>query len=277
MLLLGVATLACSTQHPQLEDVSTSTESGDGDGDSGDGDGDSGDGDGDSGDGDGDGDGECLTPLPDDPELMLGFVNENLELTPGGSFEYQVGSWECCVFWEPLETCSVYSVDPADAGATIDPDTGLLSIDASTPDGSTFTVTADIEDGLATVSGEVFVFVPELHPLIGYYTEVSRIPCDAGPEFVPSDPIGELVFTASGEARVTWTPFEIYVDYWANYTHDLDTSALSIVPSGGNYLPDDVDGEGSFSFEGNQLVLHDIWLGTSQNPVEPTACGHRFE
>ncbi len=208
---------------------------------------------------------------------MLGFVNDRVELTPGEAFQYQVGTWECCVFWEPLETCSVYSVDPTDAGATIHPETGLLEIDETTPDGTTFMITADVQDGLATVTGEVFVYVPELHPLIGLYTEVARIPCGGGPEFVPSDPIGELVFTASGEARVTWTPFEVYVDYWADYTHDLDTSALSIMPTGGNYVPDDVDGEGSFEFQGEELVLHDIWLGTSQNPVEPAACGHRFQ
>jgi hypothetical protein len=275
LLLLGLAALAC--KEDSGGDYSDDTYSTSTDSDGGDGDGDTGDGDGDGDTGDGDGDGECLTPLPDDPELVLGFVNDNVELNPGGSYQYQVGSWECCVFWEPLETCSVYSVEPVDAGATIDPETGLLEVDASTPDGSTFTVTADIEDGLATVSGDVFVFVPELHPLIGYYTEVARIPCGGGPEFQPSDPIGELVFTASGEIRVTWTPFEIYVDYWGTYTHDLDTSALSILPTGGNYLPDDIDGEGSFSFEGDELVLHDIWLGTSQSPVEPTACGHRFQ
>ncbi|MCA9698641.1 MAG: hypothetical protein KC431_14035, partial [Myxococcales bacterium] len=148
--------------------------------------------------------GECLTPVPDDPNIALSFdLWGDLELVPGASWHFEVGQIECCVFWEPLETCSVYSVSPEGAGATIDPDSGLLSIDPDTADSTVFTVTADVEDGRFFVTTDVFVYVPELHPLKGYWRETGRFPCDAGPEFVPDDPINELVFTASGETRVT--------------------------------------------------------------------------
>lgn len=248
--------------------------------DSGDGDGDTGDGDGDTGDGDGDGD-ACETPLPPeafepDNQLAFGLFFGGLELEVGSSRQFQVGLIQCCVYWEALETCSAYSIDPADVGASIDPDTGLLSLADNVPDGTLVTVTADVEDGLAIVEDTVFVYDPALHPLKGSWHEVGRIPCDNSPEFVPDDPINELYFTAAGEIGVTWMPFEVYIDYVGDYVADLDTGALSISNVSGNYVPGDIDGEGLFSFEGDELVLQDMWLGSSQGSMDPPACGHRF-
>ena len=39
----------------------------------------------------------------------------------------------------------------------------------------------------------------------------------------------------------------------------------------------DVEGVGTFTVEGNQLVLQDMWLGSPQDAVKPANCGHRFE
>lgn len=46
---------------------------------------------------------------------------------------------------------------------------------------------------------------------------------------------------------------------------------------GGNYVPPDIDGEGTATVTNGQLVLEDIWLGVAQDPVTPPACGHAFE
>ena len=260
--LPGLCLVACTDDAPSTSASASETHDGDGDPT-----------------GDGDGDGECPTPLPDDFELgTLGFgVNTFFEMTPGSGRTFEVGATMCCVFWEPVETCAVFSVEPADAGATIDPETGEFTLADDVADSTEFEITGDIEDGRATITTTVFAYVPELHPLKGTYSEVARIPCDDGPEFVPSDPIRELRFWANGSFEVTWEPFEIYVDYWGDYVHDLDTGALTMTPTGGNYVPDDVEGAGTVSFEANQIVMTDMWLGTSQNPVEPAGCGHRFE
>ncbi|MFV8749638.1 hypothetical protein ACNOYE_03690 [Nannocystaceae bacterium ST9] len=223
----------------------------------------------------------CATPLPPeafDPEnqLAFGIFFGGLELSVGSSRQFEVGIVQCCVFWEAIPTCSVYSVEPADAGASIDPVTGLLTLADDVVDGSVFSVTANVEDGLAIVEDSVFAYRPEQHPLKGYWHEVARIPCGGGPEFAPSDPINELYFTAAGEVGVTWTPFEVYVDYTADYVAALDAGTLSITDPGGNYVPGDIDGEGLFSLVGGELVLEDMWLGSSQGSVEPPGCGHRF-
>jgi hypothetical protein len=227
------------------------------------------------------GDEVCRTPLPPeagnpDNQLAFGLFFGGLEQAIGTSRQFQVGLIQCCVFWEPIPTCSEYTVEPEGIGATIDPESGVLMLADDVPDGSVFTVTANIEDGLATVQDTLFAYRPELHPLKGFWHEVARIPCGGGPEFVPSDPIGELYFTASGQAGVTWNPFEAYVDYTGDYVADLDAGTLSISGIGGNYVPDDVDGEGLFAFEGEELVLEDMWLGSSQESADPPACGHRF-
>ncbi len=227
----------------------------------------------------------CATPLPPeafDPQnqLSFGLFFGGLELEIGSSRQFEVGIVQCCVFWEPIPTCSEYSIDPAgvDAGATIDSESGLFTLADDVVDGTVFTVQADVEQGLAIVEDTVFAYRPELHPLKGFWREVGRIPCGGGPEFVPIDPINELFFTASGSLGVTWTPFEIYIDYTADYVADLDTGTLSLANAsiGGNYVPADIDGEGLFSFEGDELVLEDMWLGSSQGSMDPPACGHRF-
>ena len=227
------------------------------------------------------GDESCATPLPPeamnpDNQLAFGIFFGGLELEIGSSLQFQVGLVQCCVFWDPLETCSEYTVEPEGAGATIDPQTGVLTLADEVVDGTVFTVQADVEQGKASVEADLFAYRPELHPLKGFWHEVARIPCGGGAEFVPSDPINELYFTAAGSLGVTWTPFEIYIAYTADYVADLDAGTLSLSGIGGNYVPADVDGEGLFSFEGDELVLEDMWLGSSQEAIDPPACGHRF-
>ena len=58
--------------------------------------------------------------------------------------------------------------------------------------------------------------------------------------------IGELEFRADGTFSVTWVPFETYRDYWGRYTLDLRTGRLNLQVETGNYVPPDVDGDGTF-------------------------------
>ena len=85
------------------------------------------------------------------------------------------------------------------------------------------------------------------------------------------------MFQDTGEFSVTWTPFEVYYDYWGTYAYDEATGALVLSVDGGNYVPADLDGEGTAMVAGGQLTLTDMWLGTAQMPVTPVACGHVFE
>ena len=115
-------------------------------------------------------------------------------------------------------------------------------------------------------------------PVVGYWRETARIPCDGSPEYVPVDPIREFFVWAAGSFRLTWEPFETYHDFHGSYRLDLDNALIHITEIDGNYLPVDLDPRGRFGGTNNTLVLEGMWLGSSRNAVgQPPACGHRFE
>ena len=187
-------------------------------------------------------------------------------MRPGQSSKYIVAIEECCVFVVEVDAQVKWSATPA-TGATIDPVTGLFSVGAETPAGSTFTITADIEKGQFAPAAEVHVFTPEANPLVGSWSEEK-----------PGN-VRELIFRADQSFAVTWTPFEAYKDYWGTYTFELDTESIGLTITGGNRMPVEFDGTGSFFFDGNDRVtLKDVCLGSysevSNAPV--SNCGHRF-
>jgi hypothetical protein len=94
----------------------------------------------------------------------------------------------------------------------------------------------------------------------------------------PEEPIGELQFRADGTLSVTWMPFEVYRDYWGSYQYDSKGGTLDLAIEGGNYVPEDVDGSGSFAIdEDGRLVLKDMWLGTWMRSTGGANCGHIFK
>jgi hypothetical protein len=47
--------------------------------------------------------------------------------------------------------------------------------------------------------------------------------------------------------------------------------------AGGNYIPDDFDGSGTFKIEEDgSLILQGLWLGSYMESAEPAGCGHHF-
>jgi hypothetical protein len=174
-----------------------------------------------------------------------------------------------------VEACVEWSIEPVE-GVAIDA-TGLLSVDASVATGTTISVTADVEAGRRVLTADFEVYVPLEYDILGYWTETMQLPCDGGAPFEPDPVIGEMVFQNTGEFSVTWTPFEVYYDYWGTYTYDEGTGALVLTVDGGNYVPEDIDGEGTATVVDGVLTLEDMWLGVAQEPVTPVACGHTFD
>ncbi len=203
-------------------------------------------------------------------------MEQTVEMQPGETGAFSLGVVECCYVFEPVETCATWSVDPNE-GTTIDPLTGEFTVDAATPSGSVFMVSADVENGRRLISIEVYVFTPEQNPLVGFWREEAQFACGTGEEVLPEERIGELRFQADGTFSVTWIPFEIYRDYWGTYAYDLTQGTLELVVTEGNYTPEAVDGSGSFSFdEQGSLILSDMWLGSPHSGTSAANCGHRF-
>lgn len=223
--------------------------------------------------------GACATPLDAETLANLTFgLLPSVQLQPGATHDFDLGLVECCYTFTPVDTCAVFTVTP-DEHATIDPSTGVLTVDAQAPSGTALTVTADVEQGKRVVTIPVYVYTPSDNPLVGLWHEDVQLACGTGAEVVPADTIGELRFDASGDFYVTWYPFEVYYDYWGKYAYSLENGSLDLSVDGGNYVPDDVDGSGTFEIDAQgRLVLHDLFLGSYQSPADPQepACGHRF-
>jgi hypothetical protein len=219
----------------------------------------------------------CPTRLDQDTlERLTLSMNETAQMRPGGTADFDLGTVECCYYYEPVDTCTVYSVTPAD-GASIDPDTGVLTLDADVPSGSVYEVSADVENGRRVVSIEVHVYTDEVNPLVGQWHEESQIACEGGEDITPEEPILEMIFRADGTFSVTWYPFEVYEDYWGTYTYDLAAGTLALEVTNGNYIPDNLDTSGTFALdEQGRLILEDMWLGAPGDGGSEIQCGHRF-
>lgn len=218
---------------------------------------------------------ECPNVLDEDTlsELQLSLM-PGIEMRPGETRNMSVGTTECCVYFQPVDACVTWSVEPGEA-ATISSD-GELSIDSSTPHGTVLTVTADVENGRRLVSTAVYVYDLAQNPLVGIWHEAAQLDCGNGQEVVPNQPIEELKFFADGRVSVTWMPFEVYVDYWGTYTFAGDGS-IELTITSGNYVPDDLDGTGRYAIDENgQLLLQDLWLGSPLDGGDVAHCGHRF-
>jgi hypothetical protein len=223
-------------------------------------------------------DGTTDTPACTLPPLEQEVLDVLSITAPGLQTSVSAGDTQLRLVWiefgtpMTVEACVQWSVAPVD-GVTID-DSGVLTVAASVPAGTAISVTADVEAGRRVLTRDFEVYVPVAYDILGLWTEVQQLPCDGGAPFTPEPVIGEVVFQNTGEFSVTWTPFEIYYDYWGTFTYDETTGALSLSVDGGNYVPPDIDGEGTATVMGGQLVLQDMWLGVAQDPVTPVACGH---
>lgn len=195
-----------------------------------------------------------------------------VDARPGSTLDIDLGTTECCYSFEAVAACAAYSVTPQSA-ATIDPATGVLTIEPTTPSGTTVHVVADVQDGAKLVELDVHVYTPEAMPHVGRWRESKVISCADGSELEPVESIGEIEFWGDGTYSVTWHPFEIYRDYWGPAALDLAANDVTLGISGGNFTPTNFDGSGTFELvDANTLKLQGVWLGTKNGTFE--GCGH---
>jgi len=195
-----------------------------------------------------------------------------IDARPGSTLDIDLGKTECCYSFQAIPACAVYSVAPQSA-ATIDPATGVLAIEPTTPSGTVVHVVADVQEGAKRVELDVHVYTPEAMPQVGRWRESKVLSCDDGSELDPVESIEEIEFWGDGTFSVTWHPFEIYRDYWGPAALDLAASSVNLGISGGNFTPANFDGVGTFELvDANTLKLQGVWLGTKGGTFE--GCGH---
>jgi len=177
---------------------------------------------------------------------------------------------------QDVDACVTWSVTPETHGMISDAGLVFAAHDAQV--GSQITVTANIEQGRRILELDMMIYEPMVTPILGIWSEQARVSCDGGGgTFFPPSPVGELALFDNGEFRVTWTPFEAYVDYWGAFTHSLESGALTLTVSGGNSTPPDLDAFGTaLVTEDGTLELAGMYLGSAPGDTPTTACGHHF-
>lgn len=219
------------------------------------------------------------------PEVFIGaeginsVVGEPLQVEAGKNLRLRLVRIACCTFAEEVDANVRWDVEPL-AGITIDEESGVLSVGTEVEDGTRIEVRASSLMGLRTIQEEVTVFSRDSNPLIGTWQEVGQIGCESGDEMRVEMPIRELIFSSDGSLRVTWNPFEAYVDYAGQYRL-LGDGGIRIAPRRINYLPPDFEGEGDFQIdEEGRLILEGVWLGRpagfAAGQSSHARCGHIF-
>ncbi len=223
--------------------------------------------------------GECKQL--DDKKLEELLIPASIQVMPGRTFRIRTFLQECCVIETDLnDVCATWSMD-ATKGVHLNSETGELSINNDVTAGSTFTVTANVQNGQKILTSKITVYTPQQNPFVGRWKEAVQVDCATGEVFSPTSKIEEIEFQADGQFFVTWLPFELYRDYWGTYTFDLKKGVFTLSGLSGNYVPEDVDHGGTFTFPSERsLILKDFWFGTPNSGetkvVVKKACGHHL-
>jgi hypothetical protein len=149
--------------------------------------------------------------------------------------------------------------------ATLEADGRTVTINADAGPGAAVQVEGKV--GEASLSGRILVYVEEAQPLVGRWSQPEEACAMEGAE-----PVRELIFQPDGTFSLTWTPFEIYRDYWGTYT--FAEGMLTLIPEGGNHVPPDAGFSGAVELGSGTLNLPTALFGA---PARGKACAAPFQ
>lgn len=195
-----------------------------------------------------------------------------LELAPGASVSLEAYWTDRPHSFERAPRHCVTDIAFSSEGIVeLDADGVSVRVADDAPAAALVTITGRIGD--QSLEAQIRVVRPEEAPLRGNWRQTAST-CSDG---VTPAPIQELVFNATGGFSVTWTPFEVYRDYWGAYRFDPADKSFSAEVEDGNQRPANLDLAGTASVAGDELILEDVWFG---DPTRMAAgaghCTYRF-
>ena len=119
-----------------------------------------------------------------------------------------------------------------------------------------YTITATY--GSQNIRAAMTVYRPEMQPLVGSWYQ--KVGCPG------REPMRELIFSADGSFRATYTPFETYVDFWGTYSLEPETGLLSLNITGGNNVPGTAN-DGTIIIQDDTFTLGTASLGAGDGAV----------
>ncbi len=207
--------------------------------------------------------------------LYFGTQFPTLQAQPGQTLDLDLYTF---LLGPPLsvDACATWSISNGQF-ASIDPETGLLSINATARNGQSFTVSVNVENGRRVLSIPVHIYKAVDNPLVGVWRETRRFSCSSGNSLSVDEPFREVTFRADGGVFATRFIFETYQDFWGKYLFDPRTRDFALVINDGSMIPTDVNGFGRFQIEDDgTLVLFKMSLGRFSKK-EKLACRYEFE
>ncbi|MBA4227828.1 MAG: hypothetical protein C0456_14465 [Hyphomonas sp.] len=191
------------------------------------------------------------------------FWMEPPALPPGASLVLQPWFTTRPGMIEPVPAACLEGVALA-GPATLEADGRTVKINADAAPGAAVQVEGRV--GAASLTGRILVYLPEAQPLVGKWAQPEDTCAEAGAE-----PVRELIFHPDGTFSLTWTPFEIYKDYWGTYT--FEAGVLTLIPDGGNHIPGDASLSGRVEVDSGALQLAPAVFGS---PPRSRACAAPF-
>jgi len=212
---------------------------------------------------------ECL-PRADNAVAIWWF--RPLELAPGASVSLEAYWTDRPHSFERAPRHCVTDIEFSSEGIVeLEADGVSIRVADDAPAAALVTITGRIGD--QSLEAQIRVVRPEEAPLRGTWRQTAST-CSDG---VMPAPIQELVFDSTGQFSVTWTPFEVYKDYWGAYRFDPAVKSFSAEVESGNQRPANLDLAGTASVVGDELILEDVWFG---DPARLAAgvgrCTYRF-
>jgi hypothetical protein len=163
---------------------------------------------------------------------------------------------------DPVPASCLEGVEISGPGS-LGEDGRTVVVDADAGAGAAIHVRGKVGD--AGISGRILVFHEETQPLVGVWHQPEEA-C-AG-----TTPVRELIFDPDGRFSLTWTPFEVYKDYWGGYT--FNDGRLALKPDGGNHTPTDASFVGDVQLDSDTLVISPEQFG---NPSSGLSCSAPFQ
>ncbi|WP_439633868.1 hypothetical protein [Glycocaulis sp.] len=194
----------------------------------------------------------------------------SVAVVAGASFPFRIGEYYGPSGVRPVPgQCIEWQIEPP-GHASLSEEGERLTIADDLPVGSVVELRAVIaQEGEPTRTGALRISIVDeaSRQLIGTWSFEDVRGCSR----MSIDPPREVRFDAENFARVAWTVFERYWDYWGHYTWDPETGAFGLEPTGGNRLPPDVSATGRLVVEEErQLAISGLHFGTRE-PDRQTA------
>jgi len=151
--------------------------------------------------------GACAAQKPND------WAFQNAMIGPDSPIEMKAGStYQARVVYPvpdgplyPLKAKVTWSIEKLVKGISIDPESGKIEVQAEVAHGTSATVLANVENGRRKLTAKLYVFRPEVDPLIGNWSVDSKVACGQSgemqvPKVPPSGLAGpEWKFHADGQ------------------------------------------------------------------------------